>query len=127
MNYYLIGPEDKILRKEKFQGYTIIEYEGILGFRFFNVYKKEKYLSTFQIRTEAKEYIKRIIKEKHEAEEKVLRMMSNPQKEYEKGLKEFRELVNKRIEHYIKILLKEIENDNVHERPQNKTENLHED
>lgn len=40
-----------------------------------------------------------------------LRMMSNPQREYEKGMKEFRELVNKRIEHYLKILLKEIEND----------------
>lgn len=67
MNYYGIRPEDKIIRKEKFQGYTIIEYETTLGFRFFDVNKKEKYLSTFQVRTEAKEYIKRIIKQKHEA------------------------------------------------------------
>lgn len=80
MNYYGIEPSDKIIRKEKFQGYTIIEFEGILGFRFFNVYKKEGYLNTFQVRTEAKEYIKRIIKQKREAEEKFLRVMETLKK-----------------------------------------------
>lgn len=79
MNYYGIEQDDKILRKEKFQSYTIIEYETNLGFRFFNVYKKEGYLNTFQTRTDAKEYIKRIIKQKREAEEKFLRVMSNLQ------------------------------------------------
>lgn len=112
MKYYRVRPEDKIIRKEKFQGYTIIEYETNLGFRFFDVCKKEGYLSTFQVRTEAKEYIKRIIKQKHEAEEKEsLRMMSNPQKEYEKGMKGLRELIDKRIENYLKILLKEIKDE----------------
>ena len=79
MKYYGIEQDDKILRKEKFQSYTIIEYETNLGFRFFNVYKKEGYLNTFQTRTDAKEYIKRIIKQKHEAEEKFLKVMSSLQ------------------------------------------------
>ena len=73
----MIEPKDKILRKEKFQGYTIINYEDILGFRYFDVYKKEGYLNTFQLRNDAKEYIKRIIKEKKEAEEKFLKIMSS--------------------------------------------------
>lgn len=77
MKYYGIEQDDKILRKEKFQSYTIIEYETNLGFKYFNVYKKEGYLNTFQTRTDAKEYIKRIIKQKHEAEKKFLKVMSS--------------------------------------------------